>query len=213
MAVSNAPLQVEIARFRYDARTHRYRDTVRGTFVSPDAVRHALDGMIETETNKAKTLSQSLRDGQITLSHWQTEMTSLLKHLHVAVGLAACGGFKNISAQDMGALAQHIKGQYVYLREMAIQIRTGQQPLNGTLVSRTALYTQAARCTYSAMVAQQAKAQGKTLEKNVLGIADHCSGTGSCLEETSKGWVPIGTLIPIGERLCLAHCHCRFIYK
>lgn len=182
----------------------------RGTFVSPEAVRRALDSVIDTETTRAKALSQSLRDGQITLSHWQTEMSSLLKHLHVATGLAACGGLKNISAQEMGVLATHIKGQYVFLREMAMQIRTGQQPLNGTLLSRTALYTQASRGIYCSMVATQAQAQGKTEERNILGLAEHCAG---CLDAAAKSWQPIGSLPPIGERDCLSNCRCRILYR
>lgn len=206
MAVSNA----SISRFRYDPRANRYRDMQRGTFVSPEAVRRALDSFIDVETDKAKALSQQLRDGQITLAHWQTEMTSLLKHLHVATGLAACGGLKNITPQEMGSLAQHIKGQYVYLREMAMQIRTGSQPLNGTLISRTALYTQAARGIYCSMVAEQAKTQGKTEERSLLGIAEHCAG---CLDAAARSWQPIGSLPAIGERDCLANCHCRFIYR
>lgn len=212
MVVSSSkdPLQLQISRFRYDPRTNRYRDIVRGTFVAPESVRRALDTMIDIETGKAKALSQSLRDGTITLAHWQTEMTTLLKHLHVTTGLAACGGMKNTTPQQLGTLAQHIKGQYTYLREMAMQIRTGQQPLNGTLLSRTALYTQASRVIYSSMVAQQAQAQGKTEERNILGHSDHCA---LCLEETSKGWVPTGSLLPIGERTCLQNCRCILRYR
>lgn len=199
-----------ISRFRYDPHTNRYRDTVRGVFVAPQSVRRAIDGMIDTETEKARALSQQLRDGQISLAHWQTEMTGLLKHLHTAMGLAACGGIKNISASDLGALAQHIKGQYTFLSEMAMQIRNGTQPLNGTLISRTALYTQAARCTYSAMVERQSLNVGYTQARNILGIADHCTG---CLDATAAGWQPIGTLTPIGERDCLSHCKCSFQYR
>ena len=57
--------------------------------------------------------------------------------------------------------------------------------------------------------------QGKTECRNVLGPADHCEGANSCIEQTAKGWVPIGggAMVPIGSRLCLSNCRCRLEYR
>jgi hypothetical protein len=56
----------------------------------------------------------------------------------------------------------------------------------------------------------QAAGEGYVYEENILGDAEHCGG---CVAETAKGKVPIGTLIPIGQRDCLANCHCHFAYS
>lgn len=52
--------------------------------------------------------------------------------------------------------------------------------------------------------------QTDAMERNLLGIADHCAG---CIIETKRGWVPYGTLIPLGQRDCKAGCRCTIIYK
>jgi hypothetical protein len=51
-----------------------------------------------------------------------------------------------------------------------------------------------------------------TREWNVLHPADHCEGVGSCIEQTARGKVPIGSLIPVGDRRCLRRCHCTIEY-
>lgn len=47
-------------------------------------------------------------------------------------------------------------------------------------------------------------------ERNILGIAEHCA---SCIRETKRGWVPIGTLIPVGLRDCWFGCKCTVGYR
>ena len=53
-------------------------------------------------------------------------------------------------------------------------------------------------------------AAGFTEERNRLGDADHCP---ECLQETSKSWQPINSLIPIGERICTVRCKCTMEYR
>jgi hypothetical protein len=43
-----------------------------------------------------------------------------------------------------------------------------------------------------------------------LGESEHCD---QCLSDSAKGFVPIGSLGPIGSRLCLNNCHCRLVYR
>jgi hypothetical protein len=57
---------------------------------------------------------------------------------------------------------------------------------------------------------------GYEYERNVLGRTEnHCkSGTRpGCVEQTRLGWVPIGTLTPIGGRTCLSSCKCQIVYR
>lgn len=157
-----------------------------------------------------RDLAQSLVDGKIALSDWQVQASALLKSLHVAMGLAANGGLNNTSNADLGFIGSQIKEQYKFLREFALQIRNGKQTLDGTLVSRAALYVQAARSTYESVVARSAENGGATEEISILGVADHCT---DCVGEAAKKWSPIGSLIPIGQRICKANCHCLMQYR
>jgi hypothetical protein len=198
------------ARYSYNPRSRRYHDRASGRFVSAKRVRFAVDTIIDKESAKLRNVAQQLVDGSINLAEWQIQTAALVKNLHVAMGLAANGGLHNTSAADLGFIGTQLKEQYQYLRDFALQIKKGEQALDGTLVARAALYGQAARGTYERVVARAARNGGATQEKSVLGAADHCS---KCVGEAKKGWQPIGTLIPIGERTCLANCHCTFQYQ
>lgn len=196
--------------YGYDPRSRRYRNNATGRYVSPTEVRGAVDTVIDAETVKIRELATSLVEGKLSLADWQMQMAANLKTLHVAVGLAANGGLKNTSAADLGWLASQVKAQYAYLRTMTQEIRTGKQALDGTLVARSALYTQAARGTYEQMVQRLARNGGMKEERRLLGIADHCQG---CLEQAQLGWQSIGTLLPIGGTECRSNCRCSFSFR
>jgi hypothetical protein len=207
--LSQKPDTSQLSQYQYDPRSRRYRNRQSGQYLSAKTVRSAIDQIIDAETVKMRSLAQSLVDGNLALSDWQMQSATLLKALHVAMGLAAIGGLALASASALGYIASQIKKQYGYLNKMAQEIRNGEQALDGTLVSRSALYTQAGRELYENVVGKMAADGGATQEKSVLGAADHC---GDCVGEAAKGWSPIGTLIPIGQRQCLANCHCSMQY-
>ncbi|SRR5579875_3148483 len=196
--------------YLYDPRSRRYRNVESGQYVPAAQVRAAIDTLIDAQTAKARALSERLVNGEIHLAEWQAQMASELKALYVAVGVAARGGFANTTQSDYGFIGSLIKKQYQFLRAFAEQIASGQQPLDGTLVARAALYAQAARGLYETVAQWKAKQAGATQEKSVLHPADHCA---DCTGEAAKGWQPIGSLIPIGQRQCRTNCKCSFIYQ
>lgn len=199
-----------IAQYGYDPRTRRYRNLSSGRIVAEKEVRAAVDVVIDTETAKIRALSQRLVEGQINLSEWQLQMSATMKRLHVATGAAAFGGTRQMSASDQGYLGSLIKEQYKFLRGFAKQIKSGTQKLDGSLVARAELYTQAARGTHEAVRARGAKQIGQTEMRSLLAPADHCT---QCLQEAAKGWSSIGSLIPIGGRTCKARCRCSMSYR
>lgn len=199
-----------LSQYGWNARARRYVNLRTGQFVSASDIRLAVDTVIDNTTQDIRSLSLSLVSGTITLAQWQSQMQTQLKALYVACGVAAGGGFSNMSQSDYGYLGSLIKTQYQYLRSFAQQIASGQQPLDGTLLSRAALYAQAARGIFYAMMTELAIESGMTQERRVLGMADHCK---SCLTEAAKGWQPIGTLLPIGATECLANCRCSLAFK
>jgi hypothetical protein len=207
--MTQRPDTSQLSQYQYDPRSRRYRNRASGQYLSAKTVRSAVDTVIDAQTVKMRSLAQSLVNREIALSDWQMQSAALLKALHVALGLAANGGLANTSNADLGYIASRIKEQYKYLNKMALQIRKGEQPLDGTLVARAELYTQAGRALYENVVGRAAVNSGATEERSVLGPADHCQ---DCVGEAAKGWQPIGSLIPIGERQCLANCHCTMQY-
>lgn len=204
------PDVAQLSKFTYNPASMRYRDRESGRFVAAKDVRAAVDKVIDTESLKIRAVAERLKNGEINLPEWQLQTQALLKSLHVAMALAANGGLQNTSNSDLGFIGSQVKEQYKYLNRFAVEIKQGKQPLDGTLVSRAALYAQAARSTYEDMVARNARANGCTQEKSILGAADHCE---DCVGEAAKGWSVIGSLIPVGERQCKGNCRCTFTYK
>lgn len=208
------PSVQQLSQFSYDPQSLRYRDLKTGRFVKAEAIRNAIDAVIASEAQAMRAISQQLIDGTINLAEWQLQMSARVKTLHVSMALVANGGVKNTSASDMGYIGSLVKKQYKFLRDFAKQIRRGDVPLNKAFLNRTTLYAESARITYHKVLDRRAKASNLELqEKNVLGSADHCKGSNSCTGQTAKGWVPIGTLVPIGSRLCQMRCHCRIEHR
>jgi predicted ArsR family transcriptional regulator len=93
---------------------------------------------------------------------------------------------------------------------LAVDIASGSQPLNGSFLARAAMYARSGRGTFWAVRKTRSALDGATMERRVLGVAEHCD---ECAEEASRGWVPIGTLTPIGGLRCLTNCKCQFEYS
>lgn len=199
----------QLNAYSYNPKALRY--TKNGRFVSAKEVRDAVDTVIDKEALHLQSIAQALVDRRINLPEWQIQTSAALKNLHVAMGLAAGGGLNNISASDLGFIASQIKEQYKYLRGLALQIKRGQQKLDASLVARAGSYAQAARGTYESVLQRRAKGAGLKQERSMLdSSADHCN---PCVSEAGKGWVSIGSLIPIGQRSCLWNCRCYMTYR
>jgi hypothetical protein len=133
-------------------------------------------------------------------------MATEIKVQHLAAAMIAHGGRNAMTQADYGWTGQRIRDQYDYLRKFAEGIASDTQPLADQAIARAALYGQAGRATYEAMRAGDAVTRGENEERNVLGAADHCT---DCVGASAQSWVPLGTLIPIGSRICKANCRCR----
>lgn len=196
--------------FTWHPGSQRYRNTATGRWVSRQQVRQALDITLDRSRNEVARLSRELVAGRINLADWQRATAREIKSMHMASAALAKGGWAQMTPQDTGRVGRILRDEYAYLANFAQQVKSGQQRLDGSLVARANLYAQAPRGTYHAVEERGMMEQGKTECRNVLGPADHCEG---CLTETAKGWVPIGAITPIGQRLCLSNCRCRLAFR
>jgi hypothetical protein len=195
--------------FRFSSSTGHYRD-VDGRLVSFRSVRDAVDRTVDLASDRLAALAERLRAGSITLADWQRESMLVIKDVHVATGMAAHGGLAAMDQATWGAIGHRVRDEYAYLRGMARQIESGQQPLDGRLVARARLYGQAGRVTFSVITARDQRARGATFERSILSSAEHCE---DCRNQASLGWVAIGTLIPLGARACRSNDRCRIEYS
>lgn len=194
--------------YRYNEAAGRYTNG-RGQFVPAARVRATLDQTLATTAKRATALGDALQAGRISVATWNIEMRALIKGAHLYSGALAKGGWAQMTQADYGRIGQIVRKQYSYLEAFTRQIEKGL-PLDGRFLRRVTMYVQAGRQTFHAVQRTLMRARGMTEERNRLGIAEHCDG---CLQETARGWVPIGDLAPIGTRDCLAHCKCDVEYR
>lgn len=181
----------------------------RGQFVSERTVRDVVDAIADHASARMAAASERMLAGELSLASWQAEVQRTLKVAHLATATIAHGGADRMDFSRYGAVGRQIRDEYAYLRTFAEQIASGDQKLNGSLVSRARQYGQAARVTFEREYGRDQRGRGYTGERNVLSAAEHCA---QCREQTARGVVPIGSLVPVGQRSCRSQCRCRISY-
>jgi len=194
--------------YQWNDRAGRYKGP-DGRFVSFGTVRGHLDEVLDGAERDMLVLSGVLQTGGTTIEEWQLGMRDSLKSIHLASGALPQGGWSHLSQSDYGRIGVRIKEQYKFLGRFAKQIEEGL-PLDGRFFNRVKLYAQSGRATYHALEREEQAKRGKEEERNILGGRDHCV---ECVGQAKLGWVPIGTLILVGQRICKSNCRCHAEYR
>lgn len=193
---------------------YRWNDTLgryiapNGRIVSQDDIRRALDTAIAKSEQRARALGTAFQNGDITANEFFRDMRRTVKETHLYNAAAAKGGWAQLTDADYGRVGQRVRVEYGYLNDFARDVASGARPINGRISADAGLYAEASRGTYDRVQVADMRERGMREEANVLHPAEHCEGTGSCVGETARGYVPIGKLIPIGDRLCGRRCKC-----
>lgn len=209
----------ERARIAWDARTRRYIYTANGYRIPPIEIRNRIiEPFLANVRFAMRFVSARLQSGEITLIEWQREMYNLTKYSQLAAALIANGGARNSTQTDYAAIAALILALLLFLQAFVLDIETGKQLLNGTLLTRGDLYANAGRDAYEEMGRYGERLYlGSTMERRVLDPgAHHChtidDWTG-CPELAELGWRPIGTLPRLYDTPCRTNCRCHFEYQ
>jgi hypothetical protein len=197
------------SRFRYNAGTGEYV-TASGHRVSEAVVRREVDAAILKLERDVQHVVAEMRARRITPRAFEQQMAALLTAAHRLAGAAAAGGLAQLDRATTATINAAIADQLGYLKRFAADLASGAQPLDGRLGSRAQLYVRAIRGTFEQVRGQRAAERGMTEERSVLFPADHCE---QCVQEAMKSWVPIGSLVPIGQRECLSNDHCDMEYR
>jgi hypothetical protein len=195
--------------YRYNAKAYSYIDP-QGRFLSRKEVRDTLDNALANNGKVMRELSQQLRDGRISLADWQTGIAREIKNVHLYSAAAAKGGWAQMTQADYTRVGTRVETQYRYLKGFAEDIASGKQPLNGRMLLRASMYSEAGRNTFHYVERQEMEIRGMTEERSILHANDSCDG---CLEAAEEGWVPLGDMVEIGARDCLTRCQCTIDYR
>lgn len=181
-----------------------------GRIISSAQVRDELDAAINASQLNTRDLSLSLQNGTIDLKEWQLAMRRRLKDVHINAAVAQRGGWAQMTQSDWGFVGNRLRIQYRFLDGFAQQIADGL-PLDGRFLVRSQMYDESAVGMYSRFERNAMRNAGFDEERNTLEPgANHCP---QCPEESARGWVAIGELTPIGNRICLTRDRCTMEYR
>jgi hypothetical protein len=195
--------------YTWDKATRKYHDD-KGKPISQGEVRRRGLRVVNKSKEAMGKLSEAFNEGAITFEEWAVGMREGVKASHSAMVQLAYGGKDQMGPMERGRLGAVIRDQYKYLGGFLLEVETGQVEGDG-LRARAEMYAEASWGSHESSVAAREKAAGATEERSFMEPeATHCQ---DCFDEASKGWVPIGSLTPIGERQCLARCQCNMEFR
>lgn len=179
----------------------------RGRPVPAHVVRRQLDKVITGLEKETAALSENK---DLAPSAWALGVARISK-ITALVGAAFATGGWLLIAPTLPAVEADIADELDYLDGFADEVAAGQTPRDGRFIRRAMLYAAAGFSFYLALRGDRARAQGYTEEmSNLDPAAEHCN---SCVEEADRGWVPLGELVPVGDRDCRSNCRCWITYR
>lgn len=223
--INPATRRVPYSRFWWNEKAQRYIGS-NGKFVSPQAVRDIIDDNIAHAGDRMvamaaplKEAAQQLQDGKITHDEyilatkgWRDAMIEGVRNAHFANGMAAKGGFHNMTDADADAVQNIVAGQAQFLNVFAAQ--SAMYPdyvLSGEFNNRVKMYAETARGTYEQFATEEGVKEGFIYIENILEAGvQHCTGKDSCIEMTQMGKVLADDplfLMPT-RRICGPNCKC-----
>ena len=159
---------------------------------------------LENDIEEATVL---LVDGDASVPEWEeliAEITISAALLFLVFGL----GDRTSDPTTESLLRAELERQFRFLQNFAQSVRNGEMTAQG-IASRAKLYVHDAQLMYSRAQEILHPVELFPFYSNVLGPCQHCR---TCPQETAKGIVPRGTLIPIGQRDCLWRCCCQLAF-
>lgn len=200
-------------QYRFNRRTGEYRDAKTGKVVAPERISRWIVTATESAETNLKRIAASLKSGKINIAEWTIQSAAEITNMHRAVTMAAAGGKNAMTLSDWGFVGSRLRSEISYLNRFSSEIENLPEgaTLTDAFIERAGSYAQSGFATYEQAVNRRVVRDGTADEEaNILEPgAQHCDG---CLEATAEGRVPVGTLVPIGERECGSRCRCRIDY-
>ena len=175
--------------------------------VSPVAVLSQLERVMAGLEREARAASADYR---VPADEWAQRMAGISSTSALIAGAFAAGGWARLGVVR-GDVEAQIASELGYLDVFADDVAAGRVPRDGRFTRRAMLYGAAGWAFYMLLRGREAGRRGYGEERNILDPgAEHCQ---ECVVETDKGWVPLGSLVPIGGRQCRNGCRCSMEYR
>lgn len=176
----------------------------------------------------------SMEFGATELEDWFLDMIARVKRLHMALAIVGVGGKLQMppaqlvrsveriptDLAEVETLADSLAYHLAKLYGFAVAIETAQHGADNAIAieRRILLYGESAYGGFEGARRVAAIVAGFTHEENILAHSEHCKAedgdpTEDCPTQTDKGVVPIGGLVPIGQRICAMRCRCSYRFS
>ncbi len=212
--------------WRWDSKIQKYR-SMSGRIVGDYELKQLAEEIAAALKKKNRHILLLFLAGGIPMLMWRHRTATELVAFYLLMGMLGSGGVDHLKP-PVKKIIVGAPGRPPGLMFTLERLRTftrkleeeGIKPTPG-IQARLDMYTDSAHTIFeeSRRVSHQdeAKRVGKRLEeRNILGDADHCATTNGvigCPEWTKRGWLPAGTIAPIGMRPCLTNCRCKMGFR
>jgi hypothetical protein len=174
--------------FVWNDKSHRWRDTSTGRYISQTRMNNMRDAYLDSKKMQTGELIDRLYRGEITSNQWALEMRQLVKETYINEYLAAHGGVESMTQADWGRLGHMLRDQYAYLDKFQADLNAGKMTAGQAKV-RAGMYIESA---------SQAFEKGKADARGVLSLPAYpgdgqtvCKANCRChwqIAETDTGW-------------------------
>jgi hypothetical protein len=184
----------------------RYHSQRTGRFASTTAVRNALFQAADAEMQRAKVLAEQYRKGEIGTAEFRLTMREVIKNTQLFGEAAARGGWAQMDGASVALVEQRVRVQYAFLDGFVADLEQGKL----MSVDRAAQYVKASKSAYTETRGQVVQIAGFDEIASDLHPAEHCP---DCVFEAARGFVKIGTEVPLGQRQCLSNDRCTVRFR
>lgn len=182
----------------------------RGTLIPRPYLENEYEVLLTRASRLIADTASALRAGRISPLEMRRRVVPIITDIHWDAALIPFGPRESMSLAARVETERLLDEQLRYLANVEREVALGAQPRDGTLRVRLEMYASAGWAALQSLYRVWASGNRYQYEENILGVAEHCEG---CIAETARGRVPIGTLVPIGQRDCLSNCHCRLAFS
>jgi hypothetical protein len=185
-----------------------------GSYVPAAKLRAAINAFNKAHAAEMEAIARAAASEALAAPQFHGAMIQAVKDGQLVNAIAGRGGKASITRADLGKVGESVDYQMDRLERFADEIDELTPEEAGW---RAAAYGKMPVGTFDGMRRRAGAEAGYTMERNVLGSAEHCYWSSKskpqprpdCPSLTGLGWVGIGRLTPIGERLCLWNCKCH----
>jgi hypothetical protein len=187
-----------------------FGNTQPGPQASASAKRAALELFLNDMKGRARAIATELLEAGLTpanLVRFEGRMiTEIIQVTQVGSSAIWRGGVSRIGAAET-ITNNIIREEVGFIRQAVADLRNGTRPFNGTVSSWSGMYGEGGKKSYYAIGTDDMANEGFTVEQNVLDLSvENCEG---CITETARGVVPVGELVPLGNRSpCFSNDRC-----